>query len=123
MFLASHLVYAIKFYPIPDDFQNEIQNSIFQFANFPNKVITIGQKEMWKIKTNGGCKLVNIQVKSETSKAKWLMEIATNPDLKVNLDLFEDITGNQKGNNCGRDLIFMLKPYISRVVSINNSFL
>ena len=101
MFLASHLVYAIKFYPIPDNFQNEIQNSIFQFANFPNKVITIGQKERWKIKTNGGCKLVNIQVKSETSKAKWLMEIATNSDLKVNLNLYEDIPGIEKRNKCG----------------------
>ena len=28
MFLASKLVYAIKFYPIPKNFQNEIQNSI-----------------------------------------------------------------------------------------------
>ena len=54
---------------------------------------------MWKIKTNGGCKLVNVQVKSETSKAKWLMEIATKPDLKVHLDLFEAITGIQKDNN------------------------
>ena len=30
MFLASKLVYAIKFYPIPDKFQKEIQNSIFE---------------------------------------------------------------------------------------------
>ena len=50
MFLASKLVYAIKFYPIPIKFRKEIQDSIFQYTNFPNKVITIGQKEMWKIK-------------------------------------------------------------------------
>ena len=82
MFLASKLVYAIKFYSIPEKFRNEIQDSIFQYINFPNKVITIGQKEMWKTKIKGGCKLVNIQVKSETSKAKWLMEIATKPRLQ-----------------------------------------
>ena len=77
---------------------------------------------MWKIKTNGGCKLVNIQIKSATSKAKWLMEIATKPELKVNFDLFVSITDIQKGNNSGRDLISMLKPHISSVVSIDSPF-
>ena len=72
-----------------------MQNSIFSFINFPNKVISVGQKEMWKIKSNGGCKLVNIQIKSETSKAKWLMEIATNPDLKVNIEIFSTLMGTQ----------------------------
>ena len=62
------------------------------------------------------------QVKSETSKAKWLMEIATKPDLKVNLDLFSAIVGVQKGNNSGKDLIFMLKPHISRVIEVNSPF-
>ena len=85
MFLASRLVYAIKFYPIPERIQQGIQNSIFDYFNFPNKVIKIGQKETWKTKKNGGCKLVNIQIKSETSKAKWLMEIATNPDYRIHL--------------------------------------
>ena len=80
MFLASKLVYAMKFYPIPQNLQNEIQNAITQFVNFPNKVNSISQKEMWKIKLNGGWKLVNVQVKSETSKAKWMMEMATRPE-------------------------------------------
>ena len=78
MFLASKLFFATKFYPIPTKFQKDIQNSLFQYVNFPNKVITIGQKEMWKIKLNGGTKLVNIQIKSEASKAKWLMDLVTN---------------------------------------------
>ena len=99
MFLASKLVYAIKFYPIPKKFCNQIQQSIFQYFNFPNKVITIGQKETWKTKMNGGCKLVNIQVKSETSKAKWLMEIMTNPDFKIHLETFSILAGEQKGQN------------------------
>ena len=62
MILASKLIYAIKFYPIPPNFQKEIQDSIFRYVNFPNKAITIGQPEMWKTKLNGGCKLVNIQI-------------------------------------------------------------
>ena len=122
MFLASKLVYAIKFYPIPINSQSDIQNSIFNFINFPMKGITIGQREMWKIKENGGCKLVNIQVKSAISKAKWLMEIASNPNFKVNLDIFSDLVGVQKGNNRGKDLIFMIKPHIERVLKINSPF-
>ena len=69
MFLASKLVYAMKFYPVPLSYQKEVQESIFDFVNYPNRVVTVGQKEMWKIKSNGGCKLVNVQVVSEASKA------------------------------------------------------
>ena len=122
MFLASKLVYAIKFYPIPLKFRNEIQESIFKYINFPNRVITIGQKEMWKIKKNGGCKLVNIQVKSETSKAKWLMEIATNPDLKIHLETFSLIVGAQKGENRGKDIIFMDRSFLTRSLQVSDTF-
>ena len=122
MFLASKLVYAMKFYPIPPHFQNELQDPIFNYVNFPKKAITIGQKEMWKIKINGGCKLVNMQVKSEASKAKWLMEMATNPDFRINLLTFSDLLGVQEGNNYGRDLIFMDKSFISRTLKTDNKF-
>ena len=67
---------------------------------------------MWKVKCYGGIKLINIQIKSETSKAKWMIEMATNPDLKINLDIFTTFMGNQKGNIRGRDLIFLQKSYI-----------
>ncbi len=48
------------------------------------------------IKINGGIKLVNVQVKSATSKAKWLLEMATNPYFKVNLDIFSSLVGIQR---------------------------
>ena len=122
MFLASKMVYAIKFYPIPDTFRQKIQNSIFNCFNFPNKEVTIGQKETWKIKTNGGCKLVNIQIKSETSKAKWLMEITTNPDFKIHLQTFSNLVGVQKGDNKGKDLIFTSTTFITRIMKIHSPF-
>ena len=122
MFLASKLVYAMKFYPIPQNLQNEIQNAITQFVNFPNRVNTISQKEMWKIKLNGGCKLVNVQIKSETSKARWMMEMATKAEFGVNLKIFSDLVGIHKGNNCGKDLIFMDRRYVTHVMKINNPF-
>ena len=58
----------------------------------------------------------------ETSKAKWLMEIASKPELKIHLDIFTAITGKQKGNNKGKDLILMLKQHISRVVKVESPF-
>ena len=73
-------------------------------------------------KKNGGCKLVNIQVKSETSKAKWLMEIATNPNFKVHLETFSTLVGVQKGNNKGKDLIFMNKNFITRTMKVQDPF-
>ena len=59
-FLASRLVYAMKFYPIPKTMQQEIQNDILSYAIFPHKVATVAQKEMWKTKHSGGLKLVNM---------------------------------------------------------------
>ena len=106
MFLASKLIYATKFYPIPTNMQKSLQKSIIEYINFPNKVNTISQEEMWKTKQYGGIKLVNLQIKSETSKAKWLVEIATNPHLKINLDIFTNLIGTQKGNISGKDIIF-----------------
>ena len=44
----------------------------------------------------GGCKLVNVQIKSETSKAKWLMEMVTKPQFKINLDIFTNLVSTQK---------------------------
>ena len=107
IFLASKLIYATKFYPIPSIMRNIMQKAIFDYINFPNQVITISQAEMWKTKTKGGIKLMNIQLKSETAKAKWLIEIATNDGLHLNLLIFTSLLGEQKGNISGRDLIFL----------------
>ena len=107
IFLVSKLIYATKFYVIPQKITKIMQKTIFEYINFPNKVVTITEKEMWKMKAQGGIKLINIQIKSETSKGKWLIEMATNPNLKLNLDIFTNLMGQQKGNIWGRDLIFL----------------
>ena len=44
MFLASKLIYAIKFYPLPEIFQKQIQDAIFQYINFPIKGEVYWQK-------------------------------------------------------------------------------
>ena len=92
-FLISKLSYAIKFYPIPQDMLKNLQKAIFDFVNFPKKVATIRQEELWKTKLDGGIKLINVQLKSAHSKSKWLMEMATNPNMKTNLNTFSTLMG------------------------------
>ena len=57
--------------------------------------------------------MVNIQVKSETSKAEWLMKIATTLDFRIHLETFWTLVGVKKGGNAGRDLIFMNRAFIT----------
>ena len=122
MFLASTLIYAIKFYIIPTDIEKDLRQSILQYVNFPEKCTTNTQLEMWRLKEKGGIKSVNLQIKSEISKAKWLLELASNPELKAHLHIFKSIMGTQKGNISGRDLIFLEHSYIQRILDTNNQF-
>ena len=77
---------------------------------------------MWKIKSQGGIKLTNTQLKSEISKAKWLIDIVSNPGLKMNLDIFTTLIGTQKGNIRGRNLIFLSKSYIQNQLKTGSIF-
>ena len=122
VFLASTLVYAIKFYKIPDEIVKNVQNEIFDFVNYPQKTKTIEQKEMWRLRGNGGIKLPNLQVKSQISKVKWLIELVTSPEMSAHLVLFERLIGVQKGNISGRDLLFLPRSYILRHLKTENAF-
>jgi len=77
---------------------------------------------MWKIKMHGGIKLINIQIKSETSKAKWVIDITTKNTLKLNLDIFTLLIGKQKGDLGGRDIIFLNKNYLRNQLKTENKF-
>ena len=122
MFIASTLVYAIKFYKIPDETEKHLQNEIFHFVNFPQKTKTIAQEEMWKLRHNGGIKLPNLSVKSQISKVKWLIELASSPELKPQLFIFKSLMGPQKGNISGRDLLFLPRFYMNRHLKTENTF-
>jgi len=77
---------------------------------------------MWKTYSLGGIKLININVKSKTSKVKWMTELATNPNLKLNLDIFTTLLGTQKGNIRGRDLFFLKKSYYQNQLKTESKF-
>ena len=122
IFLSSKLNYAMKFYSIPTKLLNKLQSEIFSYINFPRKVVTIAQREMWKIRLHGGIKLPNIQIKSETVKAKCLIEMTSKPELNVNLNIFIELIGKQKGNISGGDLIFLQRTYMQNQLQTNSSY-
>ena len=98
------------------------QQEIFNYVNFAGKVITISQKEMQKLKTQGGIKLLNLEVKSMAPKVKWLIEMATNENLKRNLDIFTELMGTQKGGIRGKDIIFLRNEYMKSNLKTDNTF-
>ena len=122
IFIASKLVYAIKFYVIPKDMEKKLRQDIFQFINHPHRVTTVAQKEMWRLKEKGGIKLVNVQIKSEVSKAKWLIDITINPSLTLSYSIFHNLLGVQKGGIFGRDLIFLQPSYMQRHLKTSSNF-
>ena len=119
IFIASTLVYAMKFYTIPKHLEKQLRTDIRDFMNFPLSVKTIAQKEMWRLKVHGGLKLVNVQIKSQISKAKWLIELVSNPELSAHLQLFHRLIGPQKGNISGKHLLFVETSYIQRHLKTN----
>ena len=114
MFVLSKLCYAAKFYTIPTHYTTELQKSIFNYINQPNKTVTVKQAEMWKIKLEGGIKLINIKIKSEAFKIMWLIELLTKDNLKISMNIFDRLIGNQIANIRGKDLMFLELPLVKR---------
>ena len=122
MYLASQLIYAINFYPIPLGIKNNLQKNIFNFINFPHKVTTIAQKEMWKTHEFGGIKLINLELKSQSAQAKWLIQLASNENFRLNLNIFSRLLGPQTGDIKGRDILFLQKSYFQRILKTQSKF-
>ena len=122
IFAVSRCLYATRFYTFPPSMRIDLQREIFNYVNFPRKVITISQTEMQKLKTQGGIKLLNLEVKSVAPKVKWLIEMVSRENLKQNLAIFTALIGVQKGNIRGKDIIFLRTEYMRKNLSTENVF-
>ena len=122
IFHASRLWYAAKFYPLPAAMERDLQKAFVDYINFPLKVVTISQAEMQKLREHGGAKLVNITVKSETSKIMWLMDLCTQSSLAPHVALLQRLFGAQKGGLHGTDLFFTTKHYARSIMKITTPF-
>ena len=109
-----------QFYCIPKHIEKEMQKAIYDYVKYPRK--TIAQAEMWKMKGNGGIKMINIAIKSQTAKAKWLIDMIENENLKLNLQIFTHILGDQKGSISGGDIIFSSNSFFKKHLKTGNKF-
>ena len=122
IFAVSRCLYATRFYTFPPSMRIDLQKEIFNYVNFPRKVITISQTEMQKLKTQGGIKLLNLEVKSVAPKVKWLIEMVSQENLKQNLAIFTALIGIQKGNISGKDIVFLRSEYMRNNLKTDNVF-
>ena len=122
IFHASRLWYAATFYPIPLNIETELQKAFFAYINFPHSIPTVSQKEMQKLRQDGGVKLINIRTKANTYKTKWLMELMTTPELRSHQLLMSSLIGIQKGGLEGIDLFFTTQNYTKRILKTQNKF-
>ena len=122
IFHVSKLWYAARFYPIPSLTTKALQKAFFDYVNFPFKNVTAKQEEMFKLRQDGGTKLINIQAKSEASKVKWLVDLCIQPDLNTHLALIARLLGEQKGKGTGKDLFFTTKNYARKILKIDSPF-
>ena len=114
IFITPTLWYAAKFYPIPQDIVKKIQTSLFEYFNFPRKVITVSQEECYKLREDGGAKLINVQARSEALKVKWLVELLDGTDSKTHLTLITHLIGRHTGWLAGMELFFTTNKYAKR---------
>ena len=122
IFLASKLVYAMNFYPLPSGTMNDLQKKFYQFVKFPEKANAIAQKEMWKVHEQGGIKLINLEVKSQSAQAKWLIHLVSNENFVLNFKIFSRLVGSQPGEIKGRDIIFLQKSYFQHTFKTQSKF-
>ena len=77
---------------------------------------------MQKLRKNGGIKLIQTKIKSETPKIEWLIKMITDESLKINLSIFRKLIGTQKGNLTGEEVIFADHSFIKNTLKINDEF-
>ena len=77
---------------------------------------------MQKLRKNGGIKLIHTKVKSETPKVEWLIRLITDKNLKVNLSIFRQLIGTQKGMLKGDEVIFADHSFMKHTLKIRSKF-
>ena len=122
IYLASKLWYAANFYPIPSTLVKDIDKAFIDYIKFPREKNHVSRMEMEKLREKGGIKLINTQLKSETSKVHWLIRLITDDNLRFHRSLFNSLVGLQKGNLTGVDLIFVEPGYIQKHLALSNTF-
>ena len=122
IFIASKLWYASKFYCIPKLISTYLQTLFTDYINWPHKRNTVAQTELFKLRQDGGIKLIHIESKSFASKIMWLKQLILNPTLDHHLQLVYKLLGVQKGHKQGLELFFVPRTYAQRIFKFKSPF-
>ena len=123
IFISSKLCYAAKFIAIPTNYQVLIQKLFNDFIKYPNTRNLIAQNELYKLREDGGIKLINIQIKALASKIKWLSEVIADDRYIINKEIIDKLIGKQPHNYYGLDSIFIASNNILKnVIKITSPF-
>ena len=93
-----------------------------EYIIFPKNKIEVSRMEMEKLREDGGIKLINIKLKSETPKIHWLVKLITDKELRLHLHIFNSLIGEQTGGLRGQNIIFAEHSYVTKHLKTNNSF-
>ncbi len=122
IFHASKLWFAASFYNIPMNVKKELQDSFFEYINFPHSSATVSQAEMKKLRLHGGAKLIDIETKTDTYKVKWLMELVTDDNLHFHKNLIASLIGKQKGGLFGTEIFFTTNHYAKNILKTDAKY-
>ena len=120
---ASKLWYASRFYCIPSSIITHIQKLFIDFINWPYKRVTVARSEVFKLRLDGGLKLIHIESKSIASKLMWVKNLIINPELKLHLQLVYRLLGVQKGSKQGLELFFVPHEYVKKKLNSRPHFI
>ena len=121
IFHASKLFYASNFYPIPPPMVQEVERFFTEYINFPARKNMVSRMEMEKLREFGGLKLINIQLKAETPKIKWLMRLISDENLSAQRGVFDLLMASDNLYLTGCEIIFAETSFIRRC-SISSPF-
>ena len=115
IFISSKLWYAAKFIEIPTSFVNKFQKLLNDFIIYPHKANMIATDELYKLRTDGGIKLINIDLKAQASKIKWLTQVITDEKRKTNRDIIDELIGEQVYGYAGLNCIYLSKGIVKKM--------
>ena len=70
---------------------------------------------MYKLREDGGIKLIHVQTKSLSSKIKWLTDVIIDSSLAVNKNIIDELIGTKSHGHYGLENLFTYKNYILKL--------
>ena len=99
----------------------DVEHAFIDYVNFPSKKKMMSKPEMEKLRVFGGIKLINMKMKAEMPKIKWLIKLLTDDNLNAHRIIFESLIALEGLHLSCYEIIFAESSFIRRS-KISNPF-